>query len=356
MAFELAPEFDSVTKRYQSWWECEIIDRPLISISLSPNGKQSARDLKNHGSWRETWLDTEYQVQKVCERISKTVYLADALPVCFPNLGPDVFASFYGSELRFSETTVWSDPIFAKPESFEIENLKLNNANDYYTKLIELTDALLQAAKGKFIVGQPDWHPGGDTLAALRDPQHLCIDLLEGPETVKSLCTRVTEDFLHVYDAFHEKFSAAGMPSTGWLPAICTGKYHIPSNDFSCMISNRHFEEIFLPGLITECRHMAKNIYHLDGPNALRHLDTLLEQPEIHAIQWVPGAGHDRWTDWISVYHRVQQAKKALTIKISKHDLELLRETLRPEGLWITVGDVVNRDEAEQIVKKLSKW
>jgi hypothetical protein len=30
---------------------------------------------------------------------------------------------------------------------------------------------------------------------------------------------------------------------------------------------------------------------------SLRYLDCLLEIPEIHAIQWVPGAGREYWAD-----------------------------------------------------------
>jgi hypothetical protein len=46
---------------------------------------------------------------------------------------------------------------------------------------------------------------------------------------------------------------------------------------------------------------MDRCLYHLDGPQALRYLDRLLEIPAVHAIQWVPGAGRDYWVDWISL-------------------------------------------------------
>ena len=148
------------------------------------------------------------------------------------------------------------------------------------------------------------------------------------------------------------------MPSTTWCPATCKGKFHIPSNDFSCMIADRAFEELFLPGIIRECRHMDRCMYHLDGPQALRYLDRLLEIPEIHAIQWVPGAGRESWREWIGVYQRIQQRKKALQIlSIPATELHNLFEVLSPEGVWISaVSGIGSEEEAEAVLRLVAGW
>ena len=52
------------------------------------------------------------------------------------------------------------------------------------------------------------------------------------------------------------------------------------------MVSKETFDDLFLPGIRQECRHAEASLYHLDGPNALTHLDSLLEIPELDAIQW----------------------------------------------------------------------
>ena len=43
-------------------------------------------------------------------------------------------------------------------------------------KLVEMTDALLEVGRDKFLVGMTDWHPGGDALAAFRDPAQLAME------------------------------------------------------------------------------------------------------------------------------------------------------------------------------------
>ena len=123
------------------------------------------------------------------------------------------------------------------------------------------------------------------------------------------------------------------------------------------MISDDAFEELFIPGIIRECKHMDRCIYHLDGPQALRYLDRLLEIPEIHAIQWVPGAGQDYWADHIEVYQRIQQKKKAFCLAVPAKDLNLLFEVLDPEGVWIShISGISNEAEATAALNKIAKW
>jgi len=56
-------------------------------------------------------------------------------------------------------------------------------------------------------------------------------------------------------------------------------------------------------------------IYHLDGPGAIHHLDTLLNLPELHAIQWVPGAGVTGGiTQWVPLILRVQSKGKSIVV------------------------------------------
>ena len=97
------------------------------------------------------------------------------------------------------------------------------------------------------------------------------------------------------------------------------------------------------------------SIYHLDGVNALGHLDSLLEIKELNAIQWVYGAGHGRASDWLPVYKRCQAAGKGLQMCLEPNEFDLFMEQLRPEGLFIstTVG---SKEEGEALLRKVARW
>lgn len=358
--FELKPDFEKVLDRYEAWWDCEIIDRPLVCMSFPQDESKRVPSPppKKYPSHRERWLDTEYRVESMAAGLYNSVHFADTLPIAWPNLGPEIFSAFYGCPMVYGESTAWSEPILEDWTPESVAKLQLDTDGFYFRKLMEMTDALIEAGRGKFIVGYTDMHPGADAIAAFRDPQKLCIDMIEYQAEVKALCDRITDEFLEIYDLFYDKLSAAGMPSTSWLRATCKGKYHIPSNDFSCMISDEMFEETFFPGIIQECQHMDRSIYHLDGPQALRYLDTFLAIPEIYAIQWVPGAGQSKWTNWIELYQRIQQAGKALQFPgIHVNDLARVFEMFRPEGLWLSgVYGISNREEAEAVLKMITRW
>ena len=355
----MKPDFEKVLSRYEAWWDCDIVDRPLVSIAFQlPDVDRQVLPQKKHATIRDRWMDTEYIVSAAEINLGNIVYFADSLPIAWPNLGPEVFSAFYGCEIEYGESTAWSKPILLDWSEESVNSLRLDMNGFYFRKLMEMTDAFIERGKDRFIVGYSDLHGGGDALAAFRDPQELLIDSIENPDAIKSLCDKITTDFLKVYNIFHEKLSAVGMPSTNWSQTTCKGKLHVPSNDFSCMISDKAFEDLFIPSIIRECQHMDRCIYHLDGPQALRYLDRLLDIPEIHAIQWVPGAGQDYWANWIEVYQRIQNKNKALQIlSVPAKDLSRLFEVLSPEGIWISsISGVSNQHEAEAVLGEISQW
>jgi hypothetical protein len=357
--FELKPDYEIVLERYEAWWNCEIIDRPLVSIKYpKEKSKCIAIPFKSHTNLKEKWLDSEYQIEHTEAALRNQVFLADALPIAWPNLGPEIFSTFYGCDLEFGETTTWSIPVLNDWSKESLKKMVLNEESFYYKKVFEMSETFIKAAKGKYIVGFTDLHAGGDAIAALRDPENLLYDTIEHPNEIKSLCTKITNDFLKVYDKLYAMFESAGMPGTSWLPAICKGKFHIPQNDFSCMISKKSFEKLFVSEIIRECQHMDKCIYHLDGPHALRYLDMLLDIPEIHAIQWVPGASIDYWADWLHVYKRIQEKGKAMQIlSMPVEDLHILFSNLKPEGVWISeITGITNYYEANAALNAISKW
>ena len=355
MPIDHIPDWEQRLARQDAFWSRQILDRPVVVITLpSPNPAYPTPKPREHASLRDRWMDTDYAVQKALAEVMNTEHLADALPNVWPNLGPEAFSAFMGCELEFGETTSWSIPNLQ--DWTQVDNIQLSEDSPYWLKMLEMTDALLELGRHTFYTGITDLHPGADAIAAFRDPHVLCLDMLEAVEEVKALLSRVTRTYLKVYDFFCEKLSAAGQAIASWPGIVSSRKWYAPSNDFSSMISKPMFDNVFLPGIVEECRHMEASIYHLDGPGALRHLDSLLEIEELNAIQWVCGAGHGRASDWMPVYKRCQDAGKGLQITLEVDELDLFMENLHPEGLWIAFSGVRDRHHAEFLLRKVSRW
>ncbi len=355
MEFSLQPDYAKVRERYDAFWNCEIIDRPPVSIIL-PGKASKQLPPKQYNSWEERWLDIERRAEEMDLSIRSQRFLYDSLPIVWPNLGPEVFSAWCGCGYQYGEHTTWSEPLIHDWER-DADKARLNINHPLFRKTIEFTKLLLEYSHGDYIVGMTDLHPGGDHVAALRDPENLALDMIENPEWVSEMLKRSMPDFYAAYGVFYNLLREAGMPITAWTPLVHDGTFGIPSNDFSCMISKAMFDEYFLPGIAQECCFYERSIYHLDGPGALRHLDSLLEIPQLNAIQWVCGAGNEGYARWVKVYQKIQAAHKGIQLFCTLDELDLVFETLRPEGVWFAgIEGVRDEETAKAVVKHIEKW
>lgn len=349
------PDFDESLQRYEAFWHREIIDRPPVRISMRKPGAP-AIPRKEYATYEEQWLDIDGRIAAMDADMAATDFLYDSLPIAWPNLGPEIFSAWCGCGYEYGKDTTWSTPVIHDWET-DFDKSRLDMNHPLFQKMIEFTQKLIAAGRGKFIVGMTDFHPGGDHLAALRDPENLAFDMLEEPEYVKKTLERSQPEFFAAYGVFYNMLREAGMPITSWLPLIHNGRYYIPSCDFSCMISTEMFEEYFLPGLAQECKFYDRSIYHLDGPGALRHLDSLLSIPDLDAIQWQPTVGDYAFDKWRSVYQRIQKANKGVWLLCDVRELGDVFDSLRPEGVcFASISGIDSRETADKVVKCIERW
>ena len=231
MNLSLKPDFEQVEKRYDAFWHQEIIDRPPVCITL-PADQMRPVPKKSYASHQERWLDIDFRAEQTDIQLRNQKYLADALPIAWPNMGPEIFSAWCGCGYEFGEHTTWSTPCI-EDWAKDADKAVFNPNHPLYLKTIEFTKQLMERGLGHYIVGLTDLHPGGDHLAALRDPQNLAIDLMDNPEAVKAKLAQVSQEYYTVYNSFYNLLREKDMPITSWTPLIHNGRYYIPSNDFS---------------------------------------------------------------------------------------------------------------------------
>jgi hypothetical protein len=204
------PDFDMAMKRIYAWYACEIIDRAPVRFVAhnaafnlgGPEGRRSPEEQKKR------WYDVERRVDEFVRSIEGKRFHGETFPIFDPNLGPDVYASFYGAELTFGEVTSWSHPIIHDWD--DMAKLKLDMNNEYFKKIEELMACAIERCPGKFLVGYTDLHPGEDCAMAWRGSERFCMDLYDYPEQARQLIEIAYADFHTIFDHVDAILKAAG--------------------------------------------------------------------------------------------------------------------------------------------------
>lgn len=343
---------EKIKRKYQEYWARENHNRPLVNIVGTDPFEM---DDFCHATLKERWFDAEYAVTRVNRALANTYYGCEGYPMFFPDLGPDQFAAFYGTELTFGETTSWAEGNWKDMELEEIPEFQLAMDGIYFQKLKELMKAFLENSKGRYITGIPDLHPGADCLVSMRGPQQLCIDTLEGPEFIKERSLKLFEGFKAVYEEFYRMTEGYQQGTSNWMGIWHPGKWYVTSCDFSCMISQKMYEELILPELLLELDYLEASVYHLDGPDALKHLDELLRIEKLKGIQWVYGAGAPTASHWLSVIEKIQRAGKLVHIEVKPKELEFMLQNVKPEGVLFQVN-AASREQARELERLVRKF
>ena len=114
------------------------------------------------------------------------------------------------------------------------------------------------------------------------------------------------------------------------------------------------FAEYVLPELRKEWSFLDHTIYHFDGVTALQHMPTLLSEPDVDVIQWVPGAGNKDQYLWDDLFLEIQKAGKGLDIGAPPEHVKRLSKILRPEKVIYNTS-CKTRAEADELLSWLEK-
>ncbi len=346
-------DWEKRKKRYLEYWARENHDRPLLAIT-APKEKCEKPPVSLHRTFKERWMDTEYVLKRANWQMRNTCYVGEAFPAFHPDLGPDFFATGYGTKITFGEDTSWAEAWMTDTDVEEFQGFQFDIENEYYKKMLELTMAAVEDGKDKYLVGITDLHPGADGLVSMRGPQMLCYDTIDYPEFVRSGVMELFPDFCNIYDKLYQLTTKYQSGSTCWMGIWHPQRWYPVSCDFSCMVSKDAYEELFLEEIEQEVRFLDGSIYHLDGPDALKHLDRILQIPGLGGVQWVYGAGNPTAAHWIPEIKKIQAAGKCVYIEVVPEELEIMLENLSPEGLMYHIV-AESEQEARELLKLAEK-
>ncbi|MDD3340107.1 MAG: uroporphyrinogen decarboxylase family protein [Lachnospiraceae bacterium] len=273
------------------------------------------------------WKDMEdkYQnpkrmVERYRQFCENHLFLAESFPNLTADFGPGSLASYLGSDIGFKEDTVWFTPCFEDAEDWEeIPELKFDPESKWFQKHLEVIKGCVAEAKGDFYVDIPDMMENIDVLASLRGTEDLLCDMMDDPDAVKERVKQVTKAYYQCLDAFYdavkdEEGASAYTVFQVWGP----GRTVKLQCDTGAMLSPDMFHDMILDSLKEQAAYADSVLYHLDGPDNIRHLDTILQVEGIDALQWTSGdAGPDgTLEEWDQIYDKARAAGKSLWIKV----------------------------------------
>ena len=356
-AFE---RWQGIREAYGQCWAGKL-DRPIISITL--NGYDPGRAAPNlPAQGFHSFYDRSVSAEAIVDRwdydLRQQRFFGDAFPTTCPNFGPGVVAAFLGAELRNGENTVWFHP--REERAVTDLRLTLNRQDDWYQRVESLLRASSERWRGAVQVGMVDLGGMLDLVATFRPGEKLLLDLYDHPDEVKRLTWEAHEAWWQSFAALNQVLKPINPGYSCWTPIFSAAPFFLLQCDFSYMISREMFDEFVKPELAASCKRLTNPFYHLDGPGALAHLDSLLSIPELKGIQWVPGAGAPDVTHWPEVYRKIRAAGKLIQVwtEQTEHGLrvvDILADQLGSAAGLIVIG-CGPREQEDETLALLRKY
>jgi hypothetical protein len=308
---------------------------------------------------QERYCNAAFRAAENHYRLSRSIFPLDVLPSATTDLGPGSLALFLGAKPGFAEDTVWFHPCYDQIEPEKMPLLKFDPNCHWWRVTENILRHCAEQAQGKYIVGCPDLVENIDVLASLREAQMLLMDMIERPEWVEQKLREINDVWFAAYQRIYDIIKLPdGSSAFGVFYIWGPGKVAKLQCDCSAMFSPDMYRRFVVPTLTAQCEWLDYSLYHLDGTQAVVHLDSLLQIEPLDAIEWTPQAGiepggHKRWYD---MYRRILAAGKSVQIvNVETDDVKPILDTLGPKGVYMLI-QFMDQAHADSVLKIIESY
>ena len=340
------PNYEDIKRRMTAFWEHEALERCCVSFSVNKPDYPGPKTLKYY-------YETELADVRHREHFDSTVHFGETLNAVFPYFGTAGIAEYTGCKVTYTPETAWFESwmtgeadasliTYRHPEIF----LRQKNA---IAKQLELS-------KGDYLVSVSDNAGIIDALASIRGSETLLMDMLTEPEFVEEALQRLLPIYKQTEEELFDLVEENNQGSVlAWMNMWAPKRFAQLQCDLSVMISNDMFTRFVMPELEELSSWLDYPLYHLDGMEQIRHLDSLLSIQKLRAIQWVAVASQPSPVDFIPVLQKIQKAGKGLVIQAKPHEVETLLDHLSCRSLHLTISGVHTVDEGHELMTLIEK-
>ena len=352
---------------FDAWFARQKTDRPLMNIYTYREPDDKPYPLFEelpYDDAKDQYLNTDKQFSRLMNFYTFVGPQAEAFPQFSMNLGAGSMALYLGSEPTFAPDTLWFKHFVEDYEG--VLPFRYDPDNYWWKKHLEIIDRQLALTKNTDVmVCIPDLIENIDILSAMRDPQTCCYDLYDYPEMVTQALGNIQDLYMTYYDAIYDRVKRDGVSSYTAFNLLGTGKTAKIQCDFAALLAPGQFDEYIMPSLRYQCEKIDNTMFHLDGPECLVHVDSLMTIEKLDALQWTPGARNPKAgsEEWYELYRKVRAADKGLWVGLSDYSPEeavtvadQLVKKFGAKGLYFQLPYMSKQQGEELMIKALRDW
>ncbi|WP_319559166.1 hypothetical protein [Marispirochaeta sp.] len=310
--------------------------------NVLPDINSIMRFIEEKDRWDQFYLNPELVAQQQRDALCRALYPGDLMPFAYCDWGTISLAPMLGAEQHFGKETVWYTHKNAPVSPDNDRPLVLKEDDQWYRMLRELARIGTARAEGKYHCGFPAVCGGLDVLAELRGASELCMDLVLEPDWVKEKLREIDQASREAYLSLYDIMRAdGGSMFHAFFMVWGRGKTSLIQCDFAALISEEMFREFAVPSIRDACSCLDYSLYHVDGPEAVRTVDALLEIDEIDCIEFTPGPKVPQGGDpkWYPLYRKIKDSGKCVqAVEMQASEVVPLLEALGPEGMYLMVN------------------
>lgn len=351
------PDTQEARERMIAWWTGKKTDRVPAQVS-APMKPTHPRFTTVSYAVPAKYIDPQTVLNNMEYQLERTFWGGERFPTHWIYFGPMFALTYLGCEPNFTPETTWYEPCLR--DWSELPRIEFDPNNRWLQHNKEMVRLSLERAEGRWLVT-----PSAvilaliDMICGLLGNEKTLIAMQEQPAAIKAARDRMMPWSHRTYDEAYNIGRCYPESSIDWMQVWAPGRVITTQCDMSVMISPEMFRDFVVPEFMDVYGHVDYGIYHLDGPEEIRHLDELLKIDKLHLIQWVPGArmnnpAHGDPLNWLDLFRRIQASGKKVLIYCPPERVRPLLDKIARDRVLLSIAC---RDEraAQQVLRELDQ-
>ena len=355
MQIKWKSNWEETQQHFLEWWKHDGLVLGMWGHGYITPGVQRGDLLKasEPDSFEAYHTDPAVVSARWYKTMSQSLFPADTLPIIRPSMGTVELAAYLGTGVLFKKDNIWYDDLGSDLDSWP--KLSFDAENICFRRIEATIRSIKEWADGNCLIGFPCISPNMDVLAELRGTGALMMDFFDRPDWIKEKLVEIDELYMAVYDRLYELIkqpdgSSAFHSFMIWGP----GKTTQLQGDTAAMLSADMFREFMVPGFTRIAEWTDNSLFHVDGPDMIKHVDALLEIDALDAIEFTPGPSVPEGGDphWFDMYRRILDAGKSLqAVWVKPDEIVPLLNAVGTHGVYLMV-DCQDADEMTRVTEK----